>query len=97
MKNTALITGASNGIGLELAKVHASKGGDLVLVARNKAKLDELKTELEKQFKVSVYTSMIKGKSVAIHGIMNYIMANSIRFIPRSMVLKVSRKLLDKA
>lgn len=53
---TALITGASNGIGLELAKVHASKGGDLVLVARNKTKLDELKTELEKQYKVSVYT-----------------------------------------
>ena len=259
MRNTALITGASNGIGLELAKVHASKGGDLVLVARNKSKLDELKTELEKQFKVSVYTigkdlsvtnaaqeiydetnkqniqvdylinnagfgdfgmfvetdwnkelqminlnittlthftklylqdmvkrrsgkimnvastaafqsgptmavycatkayvlsfteavsnevsdkgitltalcpgatetgfqvaggmeeselfkgkklptakevaeygytSMIKGKTVAIHGIMNYIMSNSIRFIPRAMVLKVSRKLLDKA
>ncbi len=255
----ALITGASNGIGLELAKIHASKGGDLVLVARNKSKLDELKTELEKQFKVSVYTigkdlsvtnaaqeiydetnkqniqvdylinnagfgdfgmfvetnwnkelqminlnittlthftklylqdmvkrrsgkimnvastaafqsgptmavycatkayvlsfteavsnevsdkgititalcpgatetgfqaaggmeeselfkgkklptakevaeygytSMIKGKTVAIHGIMNYIMSNSIRFIPRAMVLKVSRKLLDKA
>lgn len=30
MKNTALITGASSGIGLELAKIHASKGGDLV-------------------------------------------------------------------
>ena len=56
MKNTALITGASNGIGLELAKIHASKGGDLVLVARNETKLNELKTELEKQFKVSVYT-----------------------------------------
>jgi short-subunit dehydrogenase len=56
MKKTALITGASNGIGLELAKIHASKGGDLVLVARNKSKLDELKTELEKQFNVSVYT-----------------------------------------
>ena len=56
MKNTALITGASNGIGLELAKVHASKGGDLVLVARNKTKLDQLKAELESQFKVSVYT-----------------------------------------
>jgi len=259
LKNTALITGASNGIGLELARTHASKGGDLVLVARNKSKLDELKTELEKQFKVSVYTigkdlsetnaaqeifdetkkqnihvdylinnagfgdfgmfvetdwkkelqminlnittmthftklylqdmikrrsgkimnvastaafqsgptmavycatkayvlsfteavsnevsdkgititalcpgatetgfqaaggmeeselfkgkklptakevaeygytSMIKGKTVAIHGIMNYIMSNSIRFIPRAMVLKVSRKLLDKA
>ncbi len=258
MKNTALITGASNGIGLELARVHASKGGDLVLVARNKSKLDEIKAELEKQFNVSVYTigkdlsssnaaqeiyeetnkqniqidylinnagfgdfgmfaetnwnkelqminlnittltlftklylqdmikrgsgkimnvastaafqsgptmavycatkayvlsfteavsnevsdkgitvtalcpgatesgfqsaggldeselfkgkklptakqvadygykSMIKGKTVAIHGIMNYIMANSVRFIPRALVLKVSRKMLDK-
>ncbi|MBK9734350.1 MAG: SDR family oxidoreductase [Saprospiraceae bacterium] len=55
MKNTALITGASNGIGLELAKVHASKGGDLVLVARNKSKLDELKTALENQFSIKVY------------------------------------------
>ncbi len=53
---TALITGASNGIGLELAKVHASKGGDLVLVARNIAKLNELKAELEKQYQVKVYT-----------------------------------------
>jgi uncharacterized protein len=53
---TALITGASNGIGLELAKIHATKGGNLVLVARNKAKLDELKQELESQYKISVYT-----------------------------------------
>jgi uncharacterized protein len=53
---TALITGASNGIGLELAKIHASKGDNLVLVARNKTKLDEIKTELEKQFNISVYT-----------------------------------------
>jgi short-subunit dehydrogenase len=64
MKNTALITGASNGIGLELARVHASKGGDLVLVARNKAKLDELKTELESQFKIHVYTI---GKDLSAH------------------------------
>ena len=56
MNKTALITGASNGIGLELAKIHASKGGDLVLVARNKSKLDELKLELEKQYQISVYT-----------------------------------------
>jgi len=259
MKTTALITGASNGIGLELAKIHASKGGDLVLVARNKSKLDQLKAELENQYKVSVYTigkdlsatesaqevydeineqniqidylinnagfggygmfaetdwntelnmihlnitaltlftklflndmvkrrsgkimnvastaafqpgptmavycatkafvlsfteavsneahdkgvsitalcpgatetgfqeaaglddsklfkgkklpnakqvaefgyrSMIKGKTVAVHGMMNYILANSIRFIPRAIVLKVSRKILDKA
>lgn len=61
---TALITGASNGIGLELAKIHASKGGDLVLVARNKSRLDELKTELEKQYKVKVYTI---GKDLSAH------------------------------
>lgn len=53
---TALITGASNGIGLELAKIHASKGGNLVLVARNKEKLDALKTELENKYKIVVYT-----------------------------------------
>lgn len=53
---TALITGASNGIGLELAKFHASKGGNLVLVARNKAKLDSLKETLENQYKIKVYT-----------------------------------------
>jgi uncharacterized protein len=61
--NTALITGASNGIGLELAKIHASKGDNLVLVARNKSKLDELKLELEKQYKVSVY---VIGKDLSL-------------------------------
>ena len=39
---TALITGASNGIGLELAKIYASKGNNLVLVARNVLKLNEI-------------------------------------------------------
>jgi hypothetical protein len=55
MNNTALITGASSGIGLELAKIHASKGGNLVLVARNSEKLNELKSELEKNYSVTVH------------------------------------------
>lgn len=54
MKTTALITGASTGIGLELAKIHASKGGNLVLVARSTSKLEALKTDLEKQFSIQV-------------------------------------------
>jgi uncharacterized protein len=53
---TALITGASNGIGLELAKIHASKGDHLVLVARSKDKLEQLKVELENEYKIKVYT-----------------------------------------
>jgi len=55
MKKTALITGASSGIGLELARIHAAKGGNLVLVARSKSKLDELKAELENSYGISVY------------------------------------------
>ncbi len=49
MKNVALITGASSGIGLELAKVHARQGGDLILVARSTTKLQKLKEEIEDQ------------------------------------------------
>jgi uncharacterized protein len=42
---TVLITGASSGIGLELAKVFATKDYDLVLVARRSEEMEKLKTE----------------------------------------------------
>jgi len=42
------------------------------------------------------YQAMLKGKKVAIHGTMNYIMANSIRFTPRNLVLKIVRFMQDK-
>ena len=50
MGNTALVTGASSGIGAELARLHAAKGGDLVLVARRQSPLNELKSELENAY-----------------------------------------------
>lgn len=40
-QGTVLITGASGGIGFELAKLFASSGYDLVLVARGRDKLDD--------------------------------------------------------
>jgi len=45
-KRTALITGASEGIGLELAKVMAAKQWDLVLVARREDVLARLAADL---------------------------------------------------
>ena len=55
MNKTALITGASGGIGLDLAELHASKGGDLVLIARSIEKLEEIKAKFEQQYKVRVH------------------------------------------
>lgn len=46
---TALITGASSGIGLELAKVFAQNGYDVVLVARRRERLGALAHELERE------------------------------------------------
>lgn len=51
---TALITGASSGIGEEFAKLFAKDKIDLVLVARNENKLKELAGELHQQFGVDV-------------------------------------------
>ena len=42
----ALVTGASSGIGREMAKILSDMGYDLILVARRKKKLEELKKQL---------------------------------------------------
>ncbi len=52
MGSTALITGASCGIGYELAKLFARDGNNLVLVARSGDKLAQLAAELEKAYKI---------------------------------------------
>src|SRR3989442_335014 len=44
---TALITGASSGIGLELSRICAARGHDVVLVARGARNLAELAAALE--------------------------------------------------
>lgn len=52
--STALITGASSGIGYAMAKVFASHGHNLVLVARNAPRLEELAGELRGQYNIAV-------------------------------------------
>lgn len=49
------ITGASSGIGEGCARKFASEGADLILNARNVARLEELKKELETKYKVRIH------------------------------------------
>lgn len=53
---TCLITGASSGIGLELALLFAADQYDLVLVARREDKLRQLSERISKDFRVKVTT-----------------------------------------
>ena len=53
-KGTALITGASSGMGAVYADRLARRGYDLIIVARNRGKLDQLATRLTNETKRSV-------------------------------------------
>ena len=52
VKKTALITGASSGIGKAFAEILASKGANLILLARSGDKLRSLASQINEQFKV---------------------------------------------
>lgn len=54
MSKTALITGASSGIGRELTRIHAEKGGHSVITAQDEAPLFDLKRELENKYPVNI-------------------------------------------
>lgn len=54
---TVLITGASSGIGLELAHLFAQEGYRLVLVARSRGALRELGDDLQSRYNVTVRIS----------------------------------------
>ncbi|PEJ58389.1 short-chain dehydrogenase [Bacillus sp. AFS002410] len=53
-RKTVLITGATNGIGFELTKLFAKDQFNLILVARNRNKLEEMAISLMKQFSIKV-------------------------------------------
>lgn len=51
---TALITGASSGIGYEFAKLLAKDNYDLIIIGRNGQRLNSIKSELENEYKIIV-------------------------------------------
>ena len=53
-RETVLITGASSGLGLELARCFAADGSGLILVARNTAALEKLAEELRRKHDIPV-------------------------------------------
>ncbi len=55
-KKYALITGATSGIGYELAKLFAKDGYNLVIVARDEEQLKNRSSEFEKQYGINVTT-----------------------------------------
>jgi NADP-dependent 3-hydroxy acid dehydrogenase YdfG len=65
MKKTALITGASSGIGLACAELLAAAGYDLILTARRQERLDEIKQRLSAAHSVSVQTLQLDVRDKA--------------------------------
>ena len=63
----ALITGASSGIGRDMARVLSLKGYDLILVARDKVKLNELKNELKTDVEVITMDLGIKENCINLY------------------------------
>jgi len=79
MSKTALITGASGGIGYELALLLARDGFDCILVARSRDKLDELAARLESEFRVkTLVVARDLSKSTAVDEIYEEVSAASM-------------------
>lgn len=54
----ALVTGASSGIGKDISKELAKRGYNVIIVARSEEKLEEIKEEIEKNYKVKAYVEI---------------------------------------
>ena len=53
---TVMITGASGGLGEQIARLSGKSGANLVLLARNEQKLEKLKGDLEAKYPIKVWT-----------------------------------------
>ena len=63
---TAVVTGASTGLGLQMAKAYASQGANLVLIARREELLKENAKAITEEFGVEVLPYMCATQIAAI-------------------------------
>ena len=79
MQEIALITGASTGIGFEIAKLFAIENINLLIVSRDKQKLLKIKDEFENQYKIDVYTLATDLSSDSgVQNILDVVKSNSL-------------------
>ena len=79
--STALITGATSGIGLAFARTLASRGHDIVLVARDRERLDLVAAELRgHRVQVEVLAADLADRS-QLAGVEDYIRAHPIEIL----------------
>lgn len=69
----ALITGASSGIGRDIAKELSKRGYDLILVARNEEKLNEVKGEITTNVQIIPTDISIKENCIKLHDMVGYV------------------------
>jgi len=92
-RESVLITGASSGIGRELALVFAEHGHDLVLVARSRDKLEELAKTISKHHGCRaqvVAMDLTGGEVVYINGRSYELLVQWARLQPRWLVRTIT-------
>ena len=86
----AFVTGASSGIGREIARILSRKGYDLIITARNEKKLNQLKKELQNKYKSNIgefwktdlntEMDMLKVNDFAMHILFKLVLKDMLNF-----------------